>query len=32
MPGDVNGEIGGDWYRDNIATCNTTVITRAKSR
>jgi hypothetical protein len=26
MPGNVSGEIGGDWYRDNIATCNTTVI------
>jgi Flp pilus assembly protein TadG len=26
MPGNVNGEIGGDWYRDNIATCNTSII------
>jgi hypothetical protein len=26
MPGMPNGEIGGDWYRDNIANCNTTVI------
>ena len=26
MPGNTTGEIGGDWYRDNIANCNTTVI------
>ena len=26
MPGNATGKIGGDWYRDNIATCNTTVI------
>jgi hypothetical protein len=27
MPGMPNGEIGGDWYRENIANCNTSVIT-----
>jgi hypothetical protein len=26
MPGNTTGEVGGDWYRDNIARCNTTVI------
>jgi hypothetical protein len=26
MPGNTTGEIGGDWYRDNIANCNTSVI------
>ena len=26
MPGMPNGEIGGDWYRENIANCNTSVI------
>src|SRR5262249_61021961 len=28
MPGNTTGEIGGDWYRDNIARCNTSVIER----
>jgi hypothetical protein len=26
MPGMPNGEIGGDWYRENISGCNTSVI------
>jgi hypothetical protein len=26
MPGMPQGEIGGDWYRENIANCNTSVI------
>ena len=26
MPGMPQGEIGGDWYRENITNCNTTVI------
>ena len=30
MPGNTTGEIGGDWYRDNIARCNTTVIERGE--
>ena len=31
MPGNTTGEIGGDWYRDNIAKCNTTVINRGET-
>jgi Putative Tad-like Flp pilus-assembly len=30
MPGMPNGEIGGDWYRENISGCNTTVISRGE--
>jgi hypothetical protein len=30
MPGMPNGEIGGDWYRENISGCNTTVIERGE--
>ena len=30
MPGNTTGEIGGDWYRDNIAKCNTSVIDRGE--
>src|SRR5262245_37591273 len=26
MPGMPSGDIGGDWYRENISGCNTTVI------
>jgi len=28
MPGNTNGVTGGDWYRDNIAKCNTSIINR----
>ena len=30
MPGMPQGEIGGDWYRENISGCNTTVISRGE--
>ena len=30
MPGNTQGVIGGDWYRENIANCNTTEIHRGE--
>ncbi len=30
MPGNTQGVIGGDWYRENIANCNTSVISRGE--
>ena len=30
MPGMPSGDIGGDWYRENISGCNTTVINRGE--